>query len=146
MELELLSKRDFFTQLTFGCEIYISFKLFEYNEDFLSLPVRDTSNGDLKSLKRIADKYHVDWVLNFPKIRLETEGTLKRTTVIFQLYNVLANKVLFQKEYSGINKNPGLEFTCEDNEDSWDCTLNSIQSVALFDILDQIDRNKKYWR
>ena len=64
----------------------------------------------------------------------------------FQLYNVNADKVMFHKEYTGINKNPGLEFTCEDNEDSWECTLNNLESVALFDILDEINRGKKYWR
>jgi hypothetical protein len=146
MEFEFLNKQDFFTTLTFGCEIYISFKLFEYNPDFLVIPVRDSCDGNLKSLKKMADKYTVDWVLNFPKIKLEKEGAIKRTTVTFQLYSVLADKVVFQKDYTGINKNPGLEFTCENDEDSWHCTLNNLESVALFDILDEINKGKKYWR
>lgn len=145
-ELEFLKKQDFFTKLTFVCEIYISFKLFEYNPNFLSLPVLDSCNGDNKALKAIAEKYKVDWVLNFPRIKLEKDGSQKKTTVTFQLYNVNADKVMFQKDYVGINKNPGLEFTCMDNEDSWECTLNNLESVALFDILDEINRGKKYWR
>ena len=145
-EFELLRKQDFFTTLTFGCEIYLSFRLFESYPDFLVLPISESCDGNLNGLKKIANKHKVDWVLNFPKIKLEKEETIKRTTVTFQLYNVLADKVIFQKDYIGINKNPGLEFTCENDEDSWRCTLSNLESVALFDILEQIDRNKKYWR
>lgn len=145
-EIDFLGNQDFFTHLTFGCEIYLSFKLFEYNPDFLALPARDSCKGDLATLKTIAKKHNVDWVLNFPKIALEKKGDKKITTVTFQLYNVNADKVLFEKVYTGTNKNPGLEFTCENDEDSWRCTLNSLESVALFDILDEINRGKKYWR
>ena len=145
-EIDFLKKQDFFTHLTFRSEIYLSFSLFEYNPDFLAFPARDSCDGDIKILKTIAKKYGVDWVLNFPRITLKKDGEKKITTVIFQLYNVNVGKILFQKEYTGTNKNPGSEFTCEDNEDSWECTLNSLESIALFDILDEINGGKKYWR
>jgi len=67
-EIIFLEKMDMGSQVSFGLNIYFSFKLFEYYENHIVYPAHEKIEPTKVGLREIAEKHNMNWILNIPKI------------------------------------------------------------------------------
>lgn len=122
---------DFYSVINSVANDYLIYRLFQYHEmeNLLIYGIPEKSDGSLSSLKSIAAKENVQFVLNFPEVITTVENGEKVMYITAQLYDATTNEIVFEKTDSGMDGNPGLEFTCE--EGTLFCCINNALKPLL---------------
>ena len=143
-EIEFLEEKDITTNISFGLNIFLSFRFFEYFPDLLIYPAKESNQSDVKSLHAISEKHNVNWIVNIKKITFAFNDKRYSARVEFQLYNQKTKQILLEKEIDVDDSNPGLEFACEAGTIS--CVINNSVSQMSSEIMHIMGKDRKYWR
>ena len=143
-ELKFLENQDIATQISFGLNYFLSYKFFEYFQQLLIYPIKESKNSNLEDLINISETHNVNWVVNISRIEIYSTDNQKKGKMNFQLYNQKTNEIVIDKEILTDDKNPGLEFTCQ--EGTIDCVINNSVSYMSYEILDFMRNHQDYWR
>ena len=143
-EIVFLEKMDLGSDFTFGLNFYLSFKLFEYNENNLVYPLHEKNNSTKEELNRIAESEGMNWVINIPKLQITTKDKELIGVIRYQLYNLKKDKIVIDEVIIATDGNPGFTFACK--EGTINCVTNNLTSRVSQDVLTFINKNKNYWR
>ena len=143
-EILFLEKMDLGSQITFGLNFYFSYKLFEYHENHMVYPAHETNNSTKADLKKIAEKYNMNWVVNIPKVEFSSNEKGMTGEIRYQLYNLKFDKIVLDEKLTADDQNPGFEFTCESG--TINCVTNNLTSAISYKVLGFLNKNRKYWR
>ena len=143
-EILFLEKMDLGSDITFGLNFYLSFKLFEYNENHMVYPAHEKNDSTKEELKRISEKHDMNWILNIPKIQILTKDNEIIGVIQYQLYNQKKDTIVLDEVLIATDHNPGFTFACE--EGTINCVKNNITSGVSEKVLGFLNENKEYWR
>ena len=143
-EILFMEKMDLGSQITFGLNFYLGYKLFEYHENHMVYPAHEINNSTKGELKKIAEKHKMNWVVNFPKVKFQTNNKGNSGEIRFQLYNLKLDEIVLDEVLTANDENPGFEFTCESG--TINCVTNNLTSSLSNKILGFLNKNRKYWR
>ena len=143
-EIKFLKNSDITTDISYGLNFFISYKVFEYFENLLIYPANEKNNSTVSELKEISKNHNVNWVVNIKKIELYIEDGENKGKIDFQVYNQKINKILLEKQIIVGDKNPGFEFSCKSK--TINCVINNSVSEMSTEILNVLGKNKNYWR
>jgi hypothetical protein len=138
-EVRFSENMDFFGQTSYFAHQYLSYKFFERFTNLLILLSNHKTKGELSDLKSIADKEHIQYVLNFPRIELYRDSGIGYAKIAVQLYDNQTGEYLINKEFVGDWLNPGFEFSCKD--ETVQCTINNALSTTLSTVIKVIATN-----
>lgn len=130
---------DFYKEISLIAEGYLQYRFFERFNNLLIYAVDEKSDSSITSLASLANKYEMQYVLNFPKVVSFLENKSKKTTITVELYDNKSKKVVLYKDFTGHDANPGFEFACTDK--SIECTVSNSLSEALGEIISVIAAN-----
>lgn len=128
---------DFYNNL--ALDSYLPYRLSNWFPNQRVFPIQEKSSSDLEKLAPLAEQYKVRYVLNFPKVHSVMQDNRKETTVRIQLYDHQQKKNLLDKDFTGNDKNPGFELSCEDG--SLECTINNVQAIGFEEVINLIVKN-----
>ena len=140
-EASFLGQMEISKELTFISQEHLLYTFYEKFPNCLVLQSKEKSAGGLEDLHRIASEQKHPYILNFSKVRLYTENTIKYCKMQVQLYELQSNSLLIDKEYKGDWNNPGFEFSCR--QGSIECTIHNALSVALGDVVAQVAQHNQ---
>ncbi|QNJ98165.1 hypothetical protein ALE3EI_1611 [Constantimarinum furrinae] len=143
-EIDFLQNTDISSNISFGLNYWLSFKFFEYFENMLIYPAKESNDSGIRTLEAIADKHDVNWVINIKRVEFYVENGEKKAKVDFQLYNQKFNEIVIEDQITAGDKNPGFEFACEN--ETLSCVINNSISKMSVPILYFIGQNRNYWR
>ena len=132
-EFEFGRKMNFGSSFTFSLNTMLTYMVFGQTDKCIVFPSHDISNGEIISLKSIAKKHNVLWVVNPLTLHTYIKEGNKFMTVRIQVFNAKKNKIVLDKEYTGGTTNPGFELSCE--RGTLGCTVNNVINPSLHDIL-----------
>ena len=93
-----------------------------------------TSTGELRDLMRIAQDESASFIINISRFDLSREEGKNYADITVQLLDKNSNSILLDETFTGDDKNPGFEYTCEDG--SVNCCINN----ALSQIVTKVGR------
>jgi len=143
-EILFMEKMDLGSQITFGLNFYLSYKLFEYHENHMVYPAHEINNSTKAELKKIAEKHKMNWVVNIPTVKFQTNNKVNSGEIRFQLYNLKLDEIVLDEVLTANDQNPGFEFTCESG--TINCVTNNLTSSLSNKVLGFLNKNRKYWR
>jgi hypothetical protein len=143
-EILFMGKMDLGSQITFGLNFYLSYKLFEYNENNMVYPAHEINNSTKAELKKIAENHNMNWIVNIPKVEFQTNKNEMSGKIRYQLYNLKFDEIVLDQILTADDQNPGFEFACESG--TIDCVTNNLTSTISYKILGFLNKNRKYWR
>jgi hypothetical protein len=130
---------NFFKNISFLADNYLVYRFYERFPNVLIL-LKDTSMSvQLTDMQLLAKQQQIPYIISFPKVELVMENGQRSAKIRMLLYEQTSNSFLIDKDYTGDERNPGFEFTCEDG--TINCTINNALSQALPDVLKQIAGN-----
>jgi hypothetical protein len=138
-KIEFSQNMDIYSSISSIAEEYLQYRFYEKFTNLLIYAINEKSEGNIDTLSTLAQNHQMQYVLNFPKVNSFIENGIKKSTITVQLYDNLQRQILFEKEYTGDNQNPGFEFSCEDN--SLQCTFNNALSIALSEVTRAVASN-----
>ncbi len=124
---------DFASFFSFGMNTMLTYMVFGQTENCIVIPSHDKSDGSTESLKSLAKKHNVQWVVNPVSFLTYVDNRDKVSKARLQVYDSRKNKIVLDKEYTGGTKNPGFELSCETG--TLECTINNVINPSLHDIL-----------
>jgi len=134
-----VTRIDFFKQVSFLADNYLVYRFYERFPNVLIL-LKDTSMSvQLNDMQLLAKQQQMPYIISFPRVELLMNNGQRSSKIKVQLYEQASNSFLINKEYTGDERNPGFEFTC--NDGTINCTINNALSQALPDIIRQIAGN-----
>jgi hypothetical protein len=143
-EILFMEKMDLGSQITFGLNFYLSFKLFEYHENNMVYPAHEITNSTKAELKKIAEKHNMNWVVNIPRVEFLSNDKEMTGEIRYQLYNLKFDEIVLNKILTADDQNPGFTFACESG--TINCVINNLTSAISYNVLGFLNKNKKYWR
>ncbi len=143
-EILFLEEMDLGSQVSFGLNFYLSFKLFEYHENNMVYPAHEKNSSTKTDLKKIADKHDMNWIVNIPTINFTLKDGIKKAKVRFQLYNQKFDAIVLDNTFTVEDQNPGFTFACEPG--TINCVINNTTSAISHQILQFLNEKRKYWR
>jgi len=132
-EWEFRKKMDFGSEFSLSLDIMLMYFIFGETDKCLVFPSHDTSNGQISSLKNVAKRHDVLWVVNPLLFQTYLKDGNKYSKAVIQVYDVKKNKIVLTKEYTGDTKSPGFELSCETG--TLECTINNILNPCLNDVI-----------
>lgn len=132
-EFQFAKRMNFGSNFTLSLNMMINYKVLEQSENAIVMPTHDTSDGEIDSLKYLAEKHKVQWIVNPVSLKIFMENGNKFMTARIQVYDAKQNKIELDEEYTGDSENPGFEFECAN--ESLNCNLNNVINPSLNDIL-----------
>src|SRR5690554_4168859 len=132
-KIEFSKDMDFYSMIPSIAEGYLQYRFYERFTNLLIYAINQKSNGSIDELSTLADNHKMQYILNFPKVNSLVENGAKKSTITVQLYDNIQKQILFEKEYTGDDRNPGFEFACSDS--SLQCTFNNALSQALGEVI-----------
>ena len=143
-EIEFLEETDIASNITYGLNYFLSYKVFEHFQNLLIYPANETHNSSHDSLKKISEKHDVNWVVNLKRIEFFTDNNELKAKIDYQLYNQKVNEIVISNQFVVGDKNPGFEFACQSG--SLSCVINNSIRYMSNEILSFMWKDKKYWR
>lgn len=130
-QLKMGEGLDFYTVINSVANDFLIYRFFQYHEleNLLIYGIPEKSDGSLSSLKSIAEKEKVQFVMNFSEVLTTMESGEKIMYITLQLYDANTHEIIFEKTQRGTSGNPGLEFTC--NEGTLFCCINNALKPLL---------------
>jgi hypothetical protein len=122
----------FYRNVSFIMQQYLQYKLLERFPNVLIYAKRQTSSGDSSELASIAGSDNVRFVINPLEVNSYVEKEKKYTKIRLQVFDKMLGKIVLDREYTGNDRNPGSDFTCD--EGSIDCTVNNALIKGINDI------------
>jgi hypothetical protein len=138
-QIEFLKDMDFYNIIPAVAEGYLQYRFFQRFQNLLIYATKEKSNGNVRQLTNLARKHKMQYIINFPQVHSFIENNSKKTTIRVQLFDDNQKKIILDKEFTGHDRNPGFEFTCNDR--SLFCTINNSLSQALGEIISIIASN-----
>jgi hypothetical protein len=114
---------------------YLGVQMYDFDPMFFAFPVSDISVKSKQDLKVIANKYHVIWLINFPEMRLSTQGKNKQVEIHIQVYNSNTDSFVLEKK---ITSRSGKELIC--SEDTWGCILTNTIMSSMDEIVNALKK------
>ncbi len=134
-----VDRTTLFTSVSGLSQSYLSYAFYERFPNQL-LRVVDTSvSGTPEELRKLSESQHLQYILNFPSIRLYVDSGKPVAAATIQLYDGNSGTIVIHKTYYGGWENHGFEFSCHDS--TLNCTIMNILSQALPDIAQWITFN-----
>ncbi|HET9136027.1 MAG TPA: hypothetical protein VFO76_05265 [Candidatus Kapabacteria bacterium] len=124
---------DFFKNIALICGNYLSYTFAEKFPNPLITMNDIHTAGSVAELRAIHDSVGLQYIINFPSVRLYKDSGKAFAKITMQLYDGQTGAIAFSKEYIGGWDNPGFEFACEDSTLS--CTINNALSQALAEVV-----------
>lgn len=143
-EILFIEKMDLGSQITFGLNFYLSYKLFEYHENNMVYPAHEINNSTKAELKEIAEKHNMNWVVNIPRVEFLSNNKKMTGEIRYQLYNLKYDEIVLNKKLTADDQNPGLTFACESG--TINCVINNLISNISYNVLGFLNKNREYWR
>lgn len=130
---------NFYNSISHIAVDYLSYRFYERFTNLLIYPIKETSNGNIKTLSKLAKEHNMQYVLNFPYVKSYLSESGKRIQINIQLYDNEQQKIILHKKFIGMDRNPGSYFACSDS--SLACTVNQAMSQILPEIIHIIANN-----
>ncbi|WP_299362484.1 hypothetical protein [Winogradskyella sp.] len=143
-EIEFLQEVDISTKITYGLNYFLSYKFFEYFEDLLIYPIKESIDSTKESLESISQIHNVNWVINFKKLEFYKEEQYYKGRAEYLLYNQKEDEIVINSKIIADDSNPGFEFVCQPG--SIECVINNIIDSVSADVIEFMGQNKEYWR
>ena len=143
-EILFIEKMDLGSQITFGLNFYLSYKLFEYHENNMVYPAHEINNSTKAELKEIAEIHNMNWVVNIPKVEFLSNNKGMTGEIRYQLYNLKYDEIVLNKELTVDDQNPGLTFACKSG--TINCVINNLISTISYNVLGFLNKNREYWQ
>jgi len=131
-----ITKMTFFKQVSYIANSYLTYRFYERFPNELILLKDTIVDSQLASLQRLSQNQQMSYILSFPSVELELENGKRVAKLNVQLYEQSSNSLLIDKVYTGDDRNPGFEFTC--NDGTIGCTISNALSGVLSDVIRQI--------
>ena len=138
-KIEFSKDMDFYSMIPSVAEGYLQYRFYERFTNLLIYAINEKSKGSIDELSSLADNHNMQYVLNFPKINTFLENGSKKSIITVQLYDNNQKQILFEKDYTGHDRNPGFDFACPDS--SLSCTFNNALSEALGEVIYSVASN-----
>ncbi|MFN3195709.1 MAG: hypothetical protein ACE364_07175 [Chlorobiota bacterium] len=138
-QIEFAKTSGYYGNISSIVESLLQYKFIDRFNNLMIFAVDETSDGKIEELEEIAQKYDMQYVVNFPEVRIMSKYGKKQSVIKVQLYDDIKKEIVIDKEYKGDSQNPGFEFTCKDG--SIECTFNNALSIALREITFQVASN-----
>lgn len=132
-EFHYRKQRDFASSFTLSLYGMLTYMVFGQTENCIVIPSHEKSNGSTETLKSLAKKHNVQWVVNPVSFSTYIDNGDKFSKARIQVYNYQKNKIVLDKEYTGGTKSPGFELSCDTG--TLGCTINNVINPSLHDIL-----------
>lgn len=136
---DFVKNLDFFDTVSVGSSGFLFYRFYEHFPNVLIKLSTEKNNGSLESLKSISEKETIQYVLNFPFVKIYKEQGKIFADVKVQLYDNLKKSIVLEQIYKGGLYNPGFEFSCDGK--SLNCCINNALSQALDDIIREVAMN-----
>lgn len=136
---EFLTNMDFFKQVSYISQSYLSYRFYERFTNELILLKDTVVSPQINDMQKLAKHQDMEYILSFPTIDISKENKSRQSKIRVQLYERTSNSFLIDKVYIGDQNNHGFEFTCSDG--TINCTINNALSGALKDIVKQVATN-----
>lgn len=136
---DFVKNLDFFDTVSVGSSGFLFYRFYEHFPNVLIKLSTEKNNGSLESLKLISEKETIQYVLNFPFVKIYKEQGEIFADVKVQLYDNLKKSIVLEQIYKGGLYNPGFEFSCDGK--SLNCCINNALSQALDDIIKEVAMN-----
>jgi hypothetical protein len=124
---------DFFKNIALISGNYLSYTFSEKFPNPLITMNDIRTAGTVTELRAIHDSIGLQYIINFPSVRLYKDSGKAFAKITMQLYDGQTGAIAFSKEYIGGWDNPGFEFACEDS--TINCTINNALSQALAEVV-----------
>jgi len=131
-EFRFRKKMNFSSYFTLSLNTMLTYAIFGQTNKCIVILVY-ISSGEINSLKPIAKKHNVQWIVNPISSNAYVKDGNKFMTVRIQVFDSKKNKIVLDREYTGDTKNPGFELSCESG--TLECTVNNVINSSLHDIL-----------
>lgn len=132
-QTEFYQSADFNSMMSFGAAEYLTYKIYQRFKNTLIYPVNEYADSTIQQLSKLAEKYDMQYVVNFPSAKFEIKNGKRTLKLTVQLYDHTQKKILIDNVFNGNDENPGFEFTCEEGTIS--CTINNAMSDAVYSVL-----------
>ena len=143
-EILFIEKMDLGSQISFGLNFYLSYKLFEYHENNMVYPAHEINNSTKEELKDIAEKNNMNWLVNIPSVEFLSNDKGMTGEIRYQLYNLKFDEIVLNEELTVDDQNPGFTFACKSG--SINCVINNLISAISYNVLGFLNKNRRYWR
>lgn len=132
-QIEFAKTSGYYGKISSMVEGFLQYKFIDRFNNLMIYAIDEKSNGTIEELEEIAQKYNMQYVINFPEVRTMSKYGKKQSIIKVQLYDDIKKEIVIDKEYTGHSQNPGFEFACKDG--SIECTFNNALSKALLEII-----------
>lgn len=138
-EIEFAEELDFYATIPATSEQYLLYRFFQRFENLMIYAIHEKSGGDTEKMRELAEDHEMRYVLAFPLVESVMYKGNYRSDIRVWLYDTYNEKLVLNRLYTGNDKNPGFEFTCE--EGTVKCTISNALSQAYSDIIEIVALN-----
>jgi len=132
---------DFYSMLATISEQFMQYRFFEDFPNLLVLAKHEKSDGSITSLSALADKYSMQFVMNFKRVNSYNSDDGKVVEIDVQIYDAHQKATILENSYTGSEQNQGFSLTC--NEGTMQCCVNNALKAMSYDVLGVIAENSR---
>jgi hypothetical protein len=142
-ELAFMDEQDFNTLFLLSLTRELAYIEIENRPSLLIYPLRINNDNSPAFYRRLADEHKVSWIIDVIRTEAICQDDKRVLKITIQLFNVVTNRILLDKQYISDSVTATPTDTCSD---SWLCMAERIQKTAAVDITDKVEKNIRYER